>query len=111
MNFKIPDIEEVPVDRANGTLSKNKTESVTVQNCKEPTSSVSTHPHTDQSSMIVVDVDNADNKPGESSPTEDVKPYTAKVLHDYDAQDDDELSLKKGISKLTSVNIELIRMK
>ncbi|EFO16842.1 kinase C and casein kinase substrate in neurons protein 2 [Loa loa] len=84
------------VDRTNGILSKNKTESSIKPNCKEPTSSISANPHTEQSSLVVIDVDNAGSNPSESSPTGDVKPYTAKVLHDYDAQDDDELSLKKG---------------
>ncbi|OZC10420.1 SH3 domain protein [Onchocerca flexuosa] len=91
----IPVVAEIIVDRTNGILSKNKT--TITQNCEEPTSSISTHSHNDQSSLVIPERDNASNNPGESSPTEDVKHlYTAKVLHDYDAQDDDELSLTKG---------------
>ncbi|CAG9539272.1 unnamed protein product [Cercopithifilaria johnstoni] len=101
--ISINDVGEAAVDRANGTISKNKAESATTQNCKEISSSISAHPHTDQPSVVVVDVDNAGNNPGESSPVEDVKPYIAKVLHDYDAQDDDELSLKKG-EKITVIS-------
>ncbi|KAK6109780.1 Variant SH3 domain family protein [Brugia pahangi] len=92
----IPDVGEASVDHANGILSKSKTESTITPNCKEPSSSVLIQSHSNQSSLIVIDMDNAGSNPGESLPAEDVKPYTAKVLHDYVAQDDDELSLKKG---------------
>lgn len=95
--FKISGVREVAVDcGTNGTLSKNKAESTITQNCKQQSSA---HLHIDQSSVVVVGVDNAGNYAGESS--ENVKPYIGKVLHDYDAQDDDELSLKKGISEFT----------
>uniref|UniRef100_A0A0R3S566 SH3 domain-containing protein n=1 Tax=Elaeophora elaphi TaxID=1147741 RepID=A0A0R3S566_9BILA len=75
------------VDNSNGTLLKK---------CKEPNSSAATHLHVEQPSVIFLSVDNAGNNPGEPLPDDDDKPYTAKVLHDYDAQDDDELTLKKG---------------
>uniref|UniRef100_A0A915Q1E3 SH3 domain-containing protein n=1 Tax=Setaria digitata TaxID=48799 RepID=A0A915Q1E3_9BILA len=84
------------MDHANGMLLKNKMQSSVTENSKEPTSSMSAYLTTDQSVVVAVDMDNGNNNLGESSPTEDAKPYTAKVLHDYDAQDDDELSLKKG---------------
>ncbi|MCP9266230.1 BMA-SDPN-1 [Dirofilaria immitis] len=104
-NFEIKDLccWEIAVDRANGTLSENKTESTITQNCKEPASSVLTHLHSDQSSLVIPNMNNASSNPDESSPSEDAKPYTAKVLHDYDAQEDDELSLKKG-EKITVIS-------
>lgn len=83
--------------RANGIFSKNKAELLTTPNCKEQTSSVAGDLHTNQSALVAVDGDNADNNHGESLFTGGMKPYIAKVLHDYDAQDNDELSLKKGI--------------
>lgn len=109
LKFKNNDGGETTMDRANGTLSKNKTES-TAQDCKEALSPVSEDPLIDPAPVLAVDVNNAGDNAGESLPAQDTKPYKAKVLHDYDAQDNDELSLKKGISKFALDNCALIRI-
>lgn len=85
---------EFAVDCANGTLTSEEMKSSKTENHYEQPPPLSMHSFNEYSMEITSDTGVTSSNPDIYAA--EFKPYTAKVIYDYDAQDCDELSLKKG---------------
>ncbi|VDN45628.1 unnamed protein product [Gongylonema pulchrum] len=69
--------------------------------------SVSTYSSKDQSSVCDLGASAANNYACEFVIAKDFTPYMARVLHDYEAQDSDSISLKKGMAYKMNVGYSI----